>query len=44
MDKDVKRAKIMLKVTMLMGLDSKINVCKDVGRQRLTYGWRLTPA
>jgi processing peptidase subunit beta len=42
-DKDIERAKIALKVTMLMGLDGNTNVCKDIGKQLLTYGQRLTP-
>jgi processing peptidase subunit beta len=43
-DKDVERAKIVLKVTLLMGLDGNTNVCEDIGRQLLNYGQRLTPA
>jgi processing peptidase subunit beta len=43
-DKDIKRTKIALKVMMLMGLDGNTNICKDIGRQLLTYGRRLTPA
>ncbi len=41
-DKDVKHAKIALKATMLMKLDGNTNFCKDIGRQLLTYGQRLT--
>ncbi len=37
-------AKIALKAAMLMGLNGNTNVCKDIGRQLLTYGQRLTPA
>ncbi len=43
-DKDIERAKITLKATMLMGLDGNTNVSKDIGRQLLTYNRRLTPA
>jgi hypothetical protein len=37
-DKDVERAEIALKATMLMGLDGNTNVCEDIRRQL-----RLTP-
>jgi processing peptidase subunit beta len=43
-DKDVECAKIVLKAMMLMGLNGNTNVCKDIGRQLLTYDQRLTPA
>ena len=41
-EEELKRAKVQLKASMLMQVDSNSAICEDIGRQMLTYNRRMT--
>ena len=42
-DREVSRAKNLLRTNMLLMLDGSTPICEDIGRQMLCYGRRLPP-
>jgi processing peptidase subunit beta len=42
-DREVNRAKNLLRTNMLLMLDGSTPICEDIGRQMLCYGRRLPP-